>query len=278
MGLEKLPSLLTAKHVRNLIRGENLKKFNENCRLLEVNPTQQFRENYKTSHIPQALFFDTTECTQPSKMYPRPVPNAECFGKYVGSLGISNRHHLILYDRSPFGFFASSRMWWVFRYFGHENVSIIDGGFLKWQKQQGFELTKEEPKYQSEKFEIKENKKLIRDFGSIVENLKSKREQLVDVRDSEEFNKVIDGGVKNHIPNSKNLPYNEFFDKQNACLKDLDQLRKLIKDKKIDLNQPNVSYCLTGMTSATFCYVAYLLGHSSLPLYAGAWSEFSQRK
>lgn len=47
MGFEKLPSLLTTKHLRNLLRPEKLKKFDENFRLIEANPGQQFRESYK---------------------------------------------------------------------------------------------------------------------------------------------------------------------------------------------------------------------------------------
>lgn len=66
---------------------------------------------------------------------------------------------------------------------------------------------------------------MVRDFDAIVSNIESHKEQLVDVRDSEEFNKVVDG-VKNNIPFSKNLPYSEFFDKENGSLKNLDELRK----------------------------------------------------
>ena len=53
-------------------------------------------------------------CTHPTKLYPRNIPEKTCFQDYVGSLGISNKHHLVLYDRSPFGFYTSSRMWWIF--------------------------------------------------------------------------------------------------------------------------------------------------------------------
>lgn len=67
-------------------------------------------------------------------MYPRGWPKPEVFQNYVSSLGISNEHHLILYDRSQFGFFASSRAWWTLRVFGHENVSILNGGLNAWLK------------------------------------------------------------------------------------------------------------------------------------------------
>ena len=70
---------------------------------------------------------------EPNKYYPRNIPDKTVFQEYVSSLGISNKHHLIIYDRSPYGFFASSRVWWIFRLFGHENVSILSGGLNAWK-------------------------------------------------------------------------------------------------------------------------------------------------
>ncbi len=47
-------------------------------------------------------------CVKPSKLYPRDLPNNQCFEDYVGHMGISN-------DRSPFGFYAAPRVWWLFK-------------------------------------------------------------------------------------------------------------------------------------------------------------------
>lgn len=63
----------------------------------------------------QSVYIDTLKCTKPTRLYPRNLPEVECFQEYASDLGLSNSHHLILYDRSPFGFYASSRMWWIFR-------------------------------------------------------------------------------------------------------------------------------------------------------------------
>lgn len=68
---------------------------------------------------------------------------------------------------------------------------------------------------------------MIRNFEQVTENIKTGREQLVDVRASGEFNKVIDGqGETNKIPNSVNLPYEELFDKENGTLKSRETLKE----------------------------------------------------
>lgn len=57
-------------------------------------------------HIENALYFDTMNCVKPTNLHPRNLPDKACFQDYVGSIGISNKHHIIVYDRSPFGFYA----------------------------------------------------------------------------------------------------------------------------------------------------------------------------
>jgi 3-mercaptopyruvate sulfurtransferase SseA len=68
-----------------------------------------------SAHLPQARYFDQLECTTPTKQIPRGLPEIKCFEAYLSRLGITNDHHIVLYDRSPMGFYASSRAWWVFK-------------------------------------------------------------------------------------------------------------------------------------------------------------------
>ncbi|CAF4668458.1 unnamed protein product, partial [Rotaria sp. Silwood2] len=87
------------------------------------------------AHIPQARYFDQLECTQPTKLIPRGVPEIKCFESYLSRLGVSNNDHIVLYDRSPMGFYASSRAWWLLKTYGMNSLSILNGGFYKWLKE-----------------------------------------------------------------------------------------------------------------------------------------------
>ncbi len=55
------------------------------------------------------------ERVTPTDLLPKNIPDANGFKDYVESLGISSNHHVMVYDRSPAGFFASTRLWWLFR-------------------------------------------------------------------------------------------------------------------------------------------------------------------
>ncbi|CAF0872631.1 unnamed protein product [Brachionus calyciflorus] len=269
-----LPSLLSPNKLKKILTTSN--NFYDKFRIVEANLGPN-KEAYKNAHIDKAIFIDTLECSDSNHMYPRNVPKPDCFKDYVGSLGIGNKHHLILYDRSPFGFYTSSRLWWVFRLFGHESVSILDGGLRLWAYQNN-PLSREEPDFKPDKFEIKENMQLIRTYEDIQTNLNTNKDQVVDVRGAHEFNRYIDEGLLNHIPKSKNLAYNDLFDKENLKLKDIEELKKLFEESKVDLSKPLIASCMTGMTACSLAFAAHLLGKSDVPVYYGSWTEYSQRR
>ena len=93
------------------------------------NPPKEFLEK----HIPGARFFDIDECRDKNNPYEHMLPSEAEFSKYVSNLGITNNSHVVVYDTSESpGVFSAPRVWWTFRAFGHENVSVLEGGFRQW--------------------------------------------------------------------------------------------------------------------------------------------------
>lgn len=91
------------------------------------------KEEHEQKRIPGAVFFDIQECMNKSSPYPYMIPSAEEFCRYMEKLGIANDTHIVVYDRNEkFGLFSAPRVWWTFRVFGHNLVSVLDGGLPKW--------------------------------------------------------------------------------------------------------------------------------------------------
>lgn len=275
---ETLPSLVSINRFKDVLKISS--SFSKSFRLIEANVGANTREQYNNGHIENAIFMDTMHCTEPTKYFPRNLPNRECFRDYVGSLGISNKHHLILYDRSPFGFYASSRMWWIFRLVGHENVSILNGGLNAWVRDNN-QLSIKTPNYEKEKFVLKENPKLIRNFQQIQKIVEKKNEDIIDARGPGDFSRINEfNDRENHIPSSKNVPYASLFDTNTGLIKEKTELAELFKQNGVDLNdvnKPLVTSCLTGMTACSLAYALYLLGFKNVPVYYGSWTEYSQK-
>ena len=96
-------------------------------------PTQQrdTRAEYRSAHIPGAVFFDVEEISDDSTDLPHMLPGPTHFGKAVGALGIGDGDTVVVYDSD--GFYSAPRVWWTFRLFGAKKVYILDGGLRKWK-------------------------------------------------------------------------------------------------------------------------------------------------
>ncbi len=146
-------------------------------------------EFYKT-HIPYAQFFDIDECSDKSSPYDHMLPSPEQFEEYVGKLGISNSTHVVVYDNNEnLGLFSAQRVWWTFRVFGHNLVSVLDGGFPKWNREQ-YDTTDEVETitpHQQGKFKARFTPDLVKSFEQIEQNLKEQKFIVMDARSAGRF-------------------------------------------------------------------------------------------
>ncbi|CAF0938583.1 unnamed protein product [Didymodactylos carnosus] len=272
----KLPSLLNCQTLKNILSKPTSIKFS----IIEASFGKQSEDEFKNGHIPKAKYFDQLECTTPTKLIPRGLPEIKCFENLLTRLGVTNNHHVIIYDRSPFGFYASSRAWFLLKAYGHNSLSVLDGGFYKWmndknqieaEKDNGQESQQE----QAEKFRAKIDPGMWRKFDDIIENLKKPlyREQLVDARPKNLFY----GANGGHIPNSLNVPYTQMFDATTGCLKPKEQLAEIYSKAGVNLSKPAVYTCQTGTTASTLAFVSHLLGQDPVSVYVGSFTEWSQK-
>ena len=88
------------------------------------------RAEYLAEHIPGAVFLDLERIADPANPLPRKFPPRDLFVESVGTLGIDEATHVVAYD--PPGLYSGARVWWLFRHYGRDNVSILDGGMKAW--------------------------------------------------------------------------------------------------------------------------------------------------
>ena len=96
-------------------------------------PTQKrdAHAEYRSGHIPGAVFFDIEAVSDHSTDLPHMLPGPTQFGEAVGALGIGDGDAVVVYD--SIGLFSAARVWWTFRIFGAKSVYILDGGLPKWK-------------------------------------------------------------------------------------------------------------------------------------------------
>ena len=179
-------SLVTAKWLRNALNLSS--KGSSLIRVLDgTGATSNAKENYLNSHIPSALYFDIEECRDKTSKYPHMLPKPAEFEKYVGNLGVNNKTHVVVYDTSDnYGFFSAQRVWWMFRLFGHDAVSVLNGGFTDWCDQ-GFQVTDKVDKVAKENFKASYHPQYVKSFEDIINNQNTKEFQIMDARSAGRF-------------------------------------------------------------------------------------------
>ena len=136
-------------------------------------------EEYKKSHIPHALFFDIDKVCNIESDFPHTVPTESQFINNMEELGVNNENHIILYSHDGIG--ASPRAWWLFKLFGHKNISILNGGLIAWLNISG-ENSITIPKVLKSTYIAKINKKLLATNSDVIDSLNKNEHQIVDAR------------------------------------------------------------------------------------------------
>ncbi|XP_076458230.1 3-mercaptopyruvate sulfurtransferase-like [Babylonia areolata] len=240
------------------------------------------RAEYDSEHIPGALFFDIDQCADLTTKLPHMLPKPEDFEQYVGKLGINNDTHVVVYDtNNDFPLFSAERVWWTFRVFGHEKVSVLDGGLTKWRKHNK-PLTSAVAQVAEDRFKARFNPRLVVNFEEVEANqYKEKKFDLFDTRPAEYYDGTAPSffpGVKmGSIPGSVNFPFTELMDVEQQKFKSKEELLKTFEQFSIDLNTPVAATCGSGIWACHLALAAYLCGKEDVAVYDGSWVEWYLR-
>ncbi|XP_069766170.1 3-mercaptopyruvate sulfurtransferase [Narcine bancroftii] len=237
------------------------------------------RKEFEERHIPGAAFFDLDECSDSSSPYDHMMPPAEHFGRYASALGVANLSHVVVYDASDWGMFSSPRVWWMFRAFGHRQVSVLDGGLKHWMSQ-GLPVTAELQPPPAVCFQP-QPQNWVKSFEQVLANIDSKEFQLVDARTSGRFQgsepEIRPGIEPGHIPGSVNIPFREFLNSDTLKIKSEKDLQRIFEEHKVNLSRPLVGTCGSGVTACHIALAAHLCEKKDVMIYDGSWVEWFNR-
>lgn len=246
-------------------------------RIAEVNYDPN--SNYLIAHIPGAVLIDWgSDISDPVS---KNILTKEGCEELLQRLGVNNDTTLILY--SDFGNLFATFAFWVFKYYGFQDVRIINGGRRKWLEE-GMSIDTNNPDYPRGNFKASEPDKSMRALMSDVrEALGSQNKILVDVRSPKEYTgelaapqeypteHAMRGG---HIPSAMNIPWNRTLNRD-GTFKSADDLRKLFESTGITSDKEIITYCRIGERSSQMWFVLkYLLGYPLAKSYDGSWMEW----
>jgi thiosulfate/3-mercaptopyruvate sulfurtransferase len=229
------------------------------------------KDEYLTAHIPGSLFIDwTQDITDPHDLVPVQVSPPSAFADLAGRLGIGPDTHVVTYDHGPSQ--NATRLWWVFRYYGHASVSVLDGGWKQWT-QKGYPTTDQviEPTPKAFIPVVQESWRVQAD-----QLLKNEDCRLVDARSAKQYQgEITRAARKGHIPGAVNVPQGSLFDAETGRLKSPEALKEIFAT--LNPNEPVIAYCNGGVAATAVLFALHTLGYEKLSNYDGSWSEWGNR-
>lgn len=198
----------------------------------------------------------------------------------LSDLGCTPSTHLVLLDER--GNYDSCRFWWLLKIYGHEKISIVDGGINSY-KLLDLPTINEKSQIACSSYTFSQNSN-DEDLAYLYHITAKEYDELLDVRSQEEFTgeiQQVGAFAAGRIPNAKFFPYDQMLYEKSQGLgfKTKSELEALVQKAGLNCSKKYITYCQSGVRSAHSLFVLKeLLGFSDVKNYDGSWIEYSATK
>jgi thiosulfate/3-mercaptopyruvate sulfurtransferase len=231
------------------------------------------RPSYLTGHIPGAAFADIPgELSDAASPWPFTLPPAEAFAAAAGALGVGRGVHVVAYaQESPMW---ATRLWWLLRYFGFDDVSVLDGGLTAWRLE-GRPLEEGERRYEAREWEAVPRPDLLARKEEVVAAGGSAC--LLNALTPAAFKGDGPGAYSRpgRIPGSVSVPAGSLLDPTTTRFADPGTLAARFAAAGAGPDDPPViAYCGGGISATVDVFALALVGRGAR-LYDGSLTEWS---
>lgn len=237
---------------------------------------RNIQAEYLAKHLPDAPFFNIEALSDHTSPYPHMLSRAETFAVAMRELGVNSDKHLVVYDEG--NLFSAPRAWWMLREYGVSKVSILAGGLKGWEEA-GLRLESGAVELPEGEFEARFDSSVVKRLTDVLLISHEGGAQIVDARAADRFRGEVDeprpGLHRGRIPGSLNVPWNTLV--ENGQLKSESALRDIFSQQSVDLTQPIITSCGSGVTAVVVILALASLGVEDASLYDGSWGEWGSR-
>jgi thiosulfate/3-mercaptopyruvate sulfurtransferase len=245
----------------------------QNIRIVDMRP-----RGYADGHVPGAVWLDNNAIRSANRP-PTFLPTAAEFEALMAQLGISNSTRVIAYDDR--GGIYAARLWWILNHYGHSNVALLDGGWVKWAADKWPSNTAV-PAYARTAFKAKSGTVKVATADEVKGAINSTRVKLVDARTPGEIEGKDLRGIKRggFIESSVPVYWEDTLDPATKTFKSAAEIQQLYRSKGIQPSDEVITYCQVGMRAAHNLFTLALIGHDLTKLhnYYGSWEEWGNRE
>ena len=234
------------------------------------------RQNgFAEGHVAGAVYISPV-AIRDAKAPPTFLPTPAAFEEMMAKLGISDATRVVVYDER--GGIYAARLWWILNYFGHTNVALMNGGWIKWTAEQRPTSTAAASQGAG-KFTARPQTQWVATASDVVGAIGKPGVTIVDARtqaeiEGKDLRNIRRGGF---VPSSVPVYWEDLLDAPKKTFKPADELKKIYEDRGIVPSKEVIAYCQVGMRASVDLFALHLIGYDKLRNYYGAWEEWGSR-
>jgi thiosulfate/3-mercaptopyruvate sulfurtransferase len=237
------------------------------------------RAEYEAAHVPGAVFVDwTRDIVDPGDPVPMQVAAPGPFAAKMSELGIGDDALVVAYD--DYDHIFAGRLAWALRYYGHEAVRVLDGGWARWLAEGRSTAAGAAPAPAPAIFTARPRPALRRTAGEVAGALGRADVVLIDARPADQYAGVVTAAARaGHIPGAVNVPYARLVDATTGRFLPSEELARVFRDSGVDvpgLPREVIVYCNGGVSCTVPLNALRLLGRDDVAVYDGSWNEWGE--
>lgn len=233
------------------------------------------REEYLAGHIPGAVYLDwTVDIVDPTDPVPAQIAPADRFAEIMAAHGIGDQTRVVAVDHMG-GQFAT-RLWWALKYYGHDTVAVLDGGYHRWIEEER-PLDTGPVDVSRSSFTPKVRPEWRKTWERVRDAIGTGTFQILDARDAGQYTAAKRRGPRGgHIPGAIHVPRELFFSPEGGFRPD-EEIEKALADRGITRDRSIIAYCNGGVAATVPLFHLQRLGFPALSNYDGSWNEWGPR-
>src|SRR5207249_2958631 len=217
---------------------------------------------YADGHVPGAVYLSPV-AIRDAKSPPTFLPAPAAFEEMMARLGISDATRVIVYDER--GGIYAARLWWILNYFGHSNVALMNGGWIKWTAESR-PIDKGASAPPAGRFAAHPQPRWVATADEVVAAIDKPATTIVDARtqaeiDGKDLRNIRRGGF---VPSSVPVYWEDLLDPQRKTFKSADEIRTIYEARGVLPSHEVIAYCQVGMRASVDLFALHLIGYDKM--------------
>ncbi|MCS5421355.1 sulfurtransferase [Psychrilyobacter sp. S5] len=230
------------------------------------------QKKYKEEHIDGSFFIDLDRDLAGVKKEhggSRPLPEMGEFIEKIERLGITKDSSIVVYDEEMV---TAARAFWMFKYIGHEDIKILDGGYAQWVKEGGRVTEEETPLPENSRYDFEIQNDIYAEINEVKEGILDKDISLVECRSHERYLGLNEPfySKPGHIPTALCIDSKSLL--KDGKVRSIDELKEIFR--RLDKYKNIVFSCGSGV-NASLDYAVYSEFFSNGKVYIGSYSDWT---